>query len=374
MAIRNGVLCLLAATVVALPACVPLTLLDGLTQAFATPSDSSLEHHTIEAAGHTWVYALWAPESHPADQPAPVVLVLHGTGETGDDPLLRNGWADKAAESGFIVVAPTAQPMAPASPANYLTNPTVWNAGQPYLTDPRRAIDDLAFFDALLDELGTRHKVDTERIFVAGHSGGGGMAFRLAAERADRVRGIAVIASPCWLADPQPAVPVPTLFLAGTQDPIYPLAGGTQNLVWFQRTTPAAAETLATWAAAVGCLPAAQPLDDPVMLSALGLDPPGDSTADPATTLETGTGGDSPANLAPGTNELLDRDRVQAVAYPCPQGPPRLVAIFLEGHGHRWPGGRTPELPESLIGPDNPPLNAVNVIWRFFGLHGAEGE
>jgi polyhydroxybutyrate depolymerase len=371
---RNKALCLLAATVVGLPACAPLIVLDGLMQAFATPCDSSLERYTIEAAGHTWIYSLYAPDSRPLDQPAPVVLVLHGTGETGDDQLLRNGWVNKATESGFIAVAPNAQPLAPAWPANSLTNPTVWNAGQPYLIGPRRAIDDLAFFDALLDDLGVRYEVDTERIFVAGHSGGGGMAFRLAAERAERIRGIAVIASPNWLAEPHPVVPVPTLFLAGTRDPIYPLAGGAQDLGWFQRTTPPATETLATWAAAIGCLPGARPLDDPVMLSALGLDPPGDSTAETAAILGTGTRGGSLAGLAPGTNGLLDVDRVQAVAYPCPQGPPRLVALFLEGHGHRWPGGRMPELPESMIGPDNPPLNAVDVIWGFFEVHGTESE
>lgn len=329
--------------------------------------DVAVEDHTIEAAGLTWRYTIRIPNGLADETRAPVVIVLHGTSDTGINQLTKNGWNFKAPPAGFIVVAPTAQPLDPARPFDFLTNPTSWNAGQPYLAAARAEVDDMAFIDALLDELVARDDIDGDNIFIAGYSAGGAMAYRIAAERAERVCGIAVVSSPCWLDDPQPAAPVPTLFMVGARDPIYPLWGGSRNLFWTQRTTTPVVESLDKWAIALGCAPGLRPFDDSEALAALGLAESGEA-------LLTGPLPDSPDDSLIATTLAFDRGRVWAASYECGAGPSKLLALILEGHGHRWPGGRTPEVPEFLIGPDNPPIDATDVILRFFGTLCAEPE
>jgi polyhydroxybutyrate depolymerase len=300
--------------------------------------NAMLERHELNVAGRTWTYWMSAPEP-PVSAPAPLVIVLHGSGGNGVESLVQDGWAEQARAFRFVAVAPDAPPIHDNAPIDMFTNPTVWDAGQPYLSPPRDEIDDLAFFDALFEELASRSDVDPTRLFVAGHSGGGAMAFRLAAERAERIRAIAVVASPFWIEDPRPAAGVPTIFIAGDADPIYPIAGGTQNAGWLQRTTPPAAETLERWALAIGCSPTPRQLDEATIAALLG-------------------------------SSLLDPARVAAMSYDDAGGDPFLLALYLSGHGHRWPGGGTPDLPEVLLGPDNPPLDATHAILRFFGSWG----
>ena len=180
----------------------------------------------LAAAGHDWKYTIHVPGHPRLDPAAPLVIVLHGSGEDGYTHLVLNGWIEKSESAGFCVAAPDGLALDPDRPANLLANPTFWNAEQPYLTDRRRAIDDLAFFDALLDDIAARTPIDSKRIFVTGHSGGAGMAFRLAAQRSERFAGMAAVASPCWQNDPSPAKAVPSLFIVGTLDPIVPSGGG----------------------------------------------------------------------------------------------------------------------------------------------------
>ena len=321
--------------------CVPDSPLP--TDSVTSQSDPRRQTLTLSVAGREWTYVFYTPlatadpgaaATNPkseiqnpksADSAArPVVLLLHGSGEDAAWPLDHNGWAAAADSGGFIVVAPNALPAQPDRPADFFTNPRLWNSGQPLPNAARAAIDDLAFFDALLDDVAARADIDSARIFVAGHSGGGSMAFKLAAERAERFAAIAVVAGQCWLDDPHPAVPVPTLYITGTADLLAPLAGGTQHVLWLDRTTPPVAETLAKWAVALGCAA------EPTVLSA--------------------------------------SNGVQTLSYaPCRDSVP-FTAIYIAGQGHVWPGG-TPYLPEWITGPTTDKLNATEAIAAFFASH-----
>src|SRR5262245_1268801 len=118
---------------------------------FAGAGDHTL---TLNVDGRDWATELHVPSSVDVATPVPLVIVLHGTAESGRDPLVRNGWLAASNDQGFIVAAPDALPLRPDEPANPLTNPRVWNNGQP-LPDDRTAINDVRFFDALLDKLAT---------------------------------------------------------------------------------------------------------------------------------------------------------------------------------------------------------------------------
>lgn len=284
-------------------------------------SDPSRTTLAVRVADRDWTYILRTPTTYDAEQPAALVLVLHGSGEDGNVPLERNGWTTAADTWGFVIAVPNALPVQPDQPADFFTNPRMWNSGQPLPDEARAAIDDVAFFDGLIDDIAGRVNVDRTRVFVAGHSSGGSMAFRLAAERTEQYAALAVVAGQCWLDAPRPTRPVPTLYITGTVDLLAPLAGGTQDVLWLHRTTPPVAESLAKWAAALGCS------GDPRVVS--------------------------------------DAGGVQTRAYnSCADNVP-FTAIFVAGQGHVWPGG-SPYLPAWLTGPATNRLNATDAICTFF--------
>lgn len=83
------------------------------------------------------------------------------------------------------------------------------------------------YFDALIDDLVTRHGVDPDRIVMAGFSAGGMMTWELACNRGDRFRGLIAVAGTFWA--PVPArCPNPAkrfVHIHGTSDEVVPLRG-----------------------------------------------------------------------------------------------------------------------------------------------------
>ena len=277
---------------------------------------------TLHAAGHDWTISIHVPKSYDASKPAPMVLVLHGAGGNGRHYLDQAGWAKKADEAGFIAVAPDGPPARPDAPDSFATNPRLWNSGQLLPRGQRARIDDLAFFRALLDEMERRANVDRERIYLTGHSNGAGMTFRLAAEMPERFAAIAPVASHCWVANPRPKRPLPTLFIIGTADPLVPFLGGESVLPWGgRRYTPPVEDSLKRWAQAIRCTTESAPV--------------------------TQTNG------------------VRVIEFRTEADGALLRACFIEGHGHQWPGSRQ-VLPLRLAGADTSPLKATDVIWEFF--------
>src|SRR5262245_52092298 len=96
----------------------------------------------VQADGRAWSCALHLPSGVDSRAAAPLVLVLHGTGENGRDPLQRNGWLAASDQAGIAVAAPDALPLYPDLPADAFLNPRIWNNGQPLLA-ARAAVDDL---------------------------------------------------------------------------------------------------------------------------------------------------------------------------------------------------------------------------------------
>ena len=87
--------------------------------------------------------------------------------------------------------------------------------------------EELAYFDALVEALGTRHGIDTDRLMVAGFSAGGMMVWTLACDRPDLFAAFAPIAGTFWRPVPDSCGPDrPSLIHThGTADRIVPLTG-----------------------------------------------------------------------------------------------------------------------------------------------------
>jgi len=276
----------------------------------------------IESGGYRRGAVLSVPKGYDPSAPPPLVVGLHGAGGNGEQFMRSGGWAEVSDRECFLFVAPDGLPARPRSEANFLTNPRLWNSGQLRPGAPRTEIDDVAFVAALLDDLRARAPYDPKRVFVTGHSNGGGMSFRLAARLADRIAAIGTVAGLVADEASHPVRPVPTIYLLGTKDPLVPLDGGVSRTPWGSRTTKPVADYLATWAKAIGCAPT------PVTVS--------------------GAGG------------------VRTVEYRPEGDGPLLRVLYLEGHGHSWPGGRDPGLAQRAMGPVTATLDATETIWVFF--------
>ncbi|HAJ06288.1 MAG TPA: hypothetical protein DCL76_07030, partial [Chloroflexi bacterium] len=91
-------------------------------------------------------------------EPIPLVFMIHGLGGVGFD---NYNFSALAEDSCFIVLFPSG-----------MFN--TWNAGpgMPYSHD----IDDNSYFDALIDTMDIMYPIDTNRVYLTGHSMGGFMA------------------------------------------------------------------------------------------------------------------------------------------------------------------------------------------------------
>ncbi|MFN8607218.1 MAG: PHB depolymerase family esterase [Vulcanimicrobiota bacterium] len=262
-------------------------LLAGLLLVGAVlPSD------TIESQGRRWTYYSVSPESF--DTPPPMILLFHGTGGSGGGFLDRSGWADKARQEGFVVVAPSGQCRRPDEPANFLSNPRAWN-----FRDSQG--DDQAFAVDLADKALATFHADPRRVYLVGHSAGAGFCFRLAASQPQRWAGIGCVQGPAPVAPAPLARPVPTICVFGAEDPIIPVAGGDVNTPWGLHQSRPVVQMLGDWAGALGFQG---------QMSLVSED---------------------------------DRQRTEEYG-------PDLRAVYLKGHGHNYPSPTQPQV-DDRFGP-----------------------
>jgi polyhydroxybutyrate depolymerase len=296
-----------------------------------------VERIELEIGGFRREYLLLPP----ANPGAPLVVFLHGMGATAEWADDETGWSRLARREGFALALPEALRPDLNSPPKFLTNPQRWNSGKdegrgmrdeskPESPDspihPSSLIPhpspDVAFLAALIDDVRNRAGIDPRRVFVSGFSNGAAMAFRFAAERADRLAAVAPVSGYCTV-DPKPVRPVPTLYAVGSVDPLAPLRGGEVRSPWQHRyVRPPVADTLERWARAVGC------------------------------------------ETAPRTES--DAGGVRVDIYP---GPVLFKAITVDGLGHHWPGGKG-RLNPRIAGPPSDRVNGTELVWEFFKQHG----
>ena len=130
-------------------------------------------------------YIVFVPKSYTGDKEFPVILFLHGAGESGTDGLKQAGTGlgksirDKKGDFPFITVFPQSQKGG-------------WKADS---AEGKRAV-------AILDEVLKTYKTDPKRVYLTGLSMGGYGTWSLAAAYPDRWAAIAPI---CGGGDPKNA-------------------------------------------------------------------------------------------------------------------------------------------------------------------------
>jgi polyhydroxybutyrate depolymerase len=141
----------------------------------------------------------------------PVIFAFHGHGGTMAYSERKFSYHSLWPEA--IVVYPQGLPT-----AGKLTDPEGKMAGWQFAAGDY-ADRDLKFFDAMLASLRQDYRVDGKRVYVTGHSNGGGFSYLLWAKRGDQIAAVA----PCAAAALQllgQLKPKPVLHLAGENDPL----------------------------------------------------------------------------------------------------------------------------------------------------------
>lgn len=119
----------------------------------AFPRDK-VEHRTFLFAGRPRTYFYFIPSTAPG--PLPVVVLLHGSGNNGQQ--MTSTWGSLAASEKFIIVAPNA------------LNSQMWDSDA----------DGPKFLHAVVGEITALHAIDPRRIYLFGHSAGAVYALGLA--------------------------------------------------------------------------------------------------------------------------------------------------------------------------------------------------
>jgi|GEM_PF-124880 len=280
-------------------------------------------------------YTVHVPPQYDGKKAVPVVIMLHGGGGTGKAAATETGWGGKADQENFIAVFPEASAPDHSKPANFVRNPQLWNDGSDRFYSGQTPVNDVAFINAVLDDLERRFAVDTQRVYLTGFSNGAAMSFFAAETLSRRIAAIAPASSTCWNEKPQLERPVPMCYITGANDPLNLLDGGAPKLANGKydavraKPKPPVRETITRWAAATGCNP-------------------------------------SPVSTT-------DTNGVHIETYAPKGGGEMIVFVTVAEMGHTWAGGKS-LLPERMVGKTSDRMDATGFIWDFFKRHPLSGK
>ncbi len=291
-------------------------------------------------------FILHLPKNFDRETPLPVVIGLHGGGgrKEGFGPMTcKNGeetdpscLANVASERGFILVLPDGT----ESKLNLRTwGATEKAAGFECVYACEQDIDDIAYFNTLLDHVGKLATIDPKRIFFTGFSNGGEMSHRVACDLADRVAAIAAVGGANMIAltgTCAPSRPVPILQIHGKADPCWKFDGGVG-------TCPGQPE------GAYGS----------VVESTIG-------TVDkPGWAIRNGCMADMPmTTMLP--DSASDGTTAEKQVFPGCNADVEFITVI--GGGHTWPGGDQ-YLDADTVGLVSADFSASETIFDFFAMH-----
>lgn len=170
-------------------------------QAEATPEKVVKE--TFGAGGRNRTYYLLVPDKATVDAPAPLLLLLHGSGRDGRS--LLDPWLPFAKENGIILVAPESN------------NRQGWSMRE----------DGPDFLYSLVEMVRVQHPVDSRRLYLFGHSAGALHGLAMAVLESEYFAAVAVHAGTLpdhvipFVADARRKTPI--AIWVGTNDPLFPV-------------------------------------------------------------------------------------------------------------------------------------------------------
>jgi polyhydroxybutyrate depolymerase len=159
--------------------------------------------------GYNYRYLMHLPDGYSDNRQWPLVIVLHGTNGTPERMETTTGFTQLADEEGFIVVYPKSR--------DY-----TWNILIPNFDPSIYKNDDAGFIAALIDRLVMNYHVDRKRVYLAGLSQGGFMAFCAASQYPEKITAIGAVAGRS-VNNIYSFHPLPFIYFHATDDQIVPI-------------------------------------------------------------------------------------------------------------------------------------------------------
>ena len=179
----------------------------ALVLVLAADASGAVRDLRVRVGGELRSYRLFEPSAPPRQ----TVLMFHGGRMTG---------AEMADYTGFDAVAERER-WAVAYPNGVAGH---WNSGACCRSTSAQRRDDVRFFDALRRDL-VRRGLPAGRVAVTGFSEGAFFSYRLACQRARRVRAVAAVAGTMVFGPCHASRPVPLTSVWMQRDNLVPVAG-----------------------------------------------------------------------------------------------------------------------------------------------------
>lgn len=188
--------------------------------AFAQDTGKVLKRtYDFKDAGKEMEYALFVPKKYDKDKKSPLMIALHGLGSNPQQIIRYPGLTDLAEKHGYIV----------AAPMGYNSKGWYGVKGQKSAKDMPENLGELSEKDVMnvLAIVRKEFGVDDNRIYLMGHSMGGGGTWHLGIKHPDIWAGLAPIA-PAIFRKPDEVAKIkhiPVILVQGDQDKLVPVAG-----------------------------------------------------------------------------------------------------------------------------------------------------
>jgi len=246
----------------------------------------------------------------------PLVLMLHGAGSNARMNRRITGMNETADKENFIAVYPNGTGL-----FNFMLS---WNAGYCCNYVEPLEVDDVAFLNLLISTLSKEYNIDLNKIYIAGFSNGGMMAYKLACELSDRIAAIAAISSAMPVDECQPSDFVSVLVFHGKDDTVIPYQGGGATKLYikpFMFKHKPVVESISFWVK---------------------------------------------HNLCQGVSFKEKTSRINKEFYNFCAEETSVELYVADATGHAWPGGKKSWFlgDETEVG-----LSASQVVWDFFEKH-----
>lgn len=186
----------------------------------STQSRIEKKNYDFKDAGKEMEYALFVPSTYDKEKKTPLMVALHGLGSNPQQIIRYRGLTDLAEKHGYIVVAPMGY------------NSRGWYGARSLVkgndSDPKN-LSELSEKDVMnvLEIVRKDYKIDPDRIYLMGHSMGGGGTWHLGIKYPDIWAGLAPIAPAIFrpATDVEKIKHIPVILVQGDEDKLVPVAG-----------------------------------------------------------------------------------------------------------------------------------------------------
>lgn len=176
---------------------------------------SNTNAQTMVHDGINREYVLYIPASYVGTSPVPLMLNFHGFGGSASKYMNEADMRSLAESDTFILVYPQ---------GSCLDGSAHWNAC-PTGGDNKSDTDDFGFVESMINEISSQYNVDMERIYAAGYSNGGMMAYGLANHKSDLIAAVASASGAMLDCTGPTSHPMPVAHFHGTSDGVLPYNG-----------------------------------------------------------------------------------------------------------------------------------------------------